>query len=54
MEEQIAAKRKEFYDQGQPVDYQRWFQRNFPPLYAEVEGAYTEWLVFGQKVRKWD
>ena len=31
------------------IDYERWFQRNFPSLKSQVEGAYTEWLIFGQK-----
>ena len=31
------------------IEYERWFQRNFPSLKSHVEGAYTEWLIFGQK-----
>ena len=31
------------------IEYERWFQRNFPSLKSQVEGAYTEWLIFGQK-----
>ena len=31
------------------IEYERWFQRNFPTLKSHVEGAYTEWLIFGQK-----
>ena len=31
------------------IEFERWFQRNFPSLKSGVEGAYTEWLIFGQK-----
>ena len=31
------------------IEYGRWFQRNYPTLKSHVEGAYTEWLIFGQK-----
>lgn len=31
------------------IEYEHWFQRNYPSLQSEVEGAYTEWLIFGQK-----
>ena len=31
------------------IEYEHWFQRNYPSLNSEVEGAYTEWLIFGQK-----
>ena len=31
------------------IEYERWFQRNYPTLKSQVEGAYTEWLIFGQK-----
>ena len=31
------------------IEFERWFQRNFPSLKSHVEGAYTEWLIFGQK-----
>ena len=31
------------------IEFERWFQRNYPILNAGVEGAYTEWLIFGQK-----
>ena len=31
------------------IEFERWFQRNFPTLKSHVEGAYTEWLIFGQK-----
>ena len=32
------------------LEYQLWFQRNYKLLNAKVENAYSEWLVFGQKV----
>jgi hypothetical protein len=31
------------------IEFEHWFQRNFPTLKSQVEGAYTEWLIFGQK-----
>ena len=31
------------------IEFERWFQRNYPTLKSQVEGAYTEWLIFGQK-----
>ena len=31
------------------LEYELWFQRNFQPLNAKVENAYSKWLVFGQK-----
>ena len=31
------------------IEFERWFQRNYPTLKSHVEGAYTEWLIFGQK-----
>ena len=31
------------------IEFERWFQRNYPTLKSKVEGAYTEWLIFGQK-----
>ena len=31
------------------IDYQYWFTRNYPSIQAEVDGAYIEWLVFGEK-----
>ena len=45
MEDLIAEKRKTLGS----LDYQHWFQRNYPSLHSEVEGVYTEWIVFGQK-----
>lgn len=32
-----------------PVEYQRWLQIHFPALQADLEDAYTEWLVYGKK-----
>ena len=31
------------------VEYELWFQRNYPSMNMEVEGIYTKWLAFGQK-----
>ena len=31
------------------LNYELWFQRNYPSLSMRVEGAYTQWLVFGEK-----
>lgn len=31
------------------VEYQLWFQRNYPSLNSLVEGAYIKWLTFGEK-----
>lgn len=45
MEDTIDRKRKEL----PAIEYERWFQRNYPSLNSDVEGAYTEWLIFGQK-----
>ena len=45
MEETIAEKRKNL----PAIEYEYWFQRNYPSLNSKVEGAYTEWLIFGQK-----
>ena len=33
----------------QALEYELWFQRNYPSLQAKVESAYTQWLIFGQK-----
>ena len=33
------------------LDYELWFQRNYPSLNLKVEGAYTQWLAFGDKER---
>ena len=45
MEDLIASKRNELTQ----IEYELWFQRNYPTLNSQVEGAYTEWLIFGQK-----
>lgn len=31
------------------IEYELWFQRNYPSLQSLVENAYTRWVVFGQK-----
>ncbi len=49
MENTIELKRKEL--ENYPVDFQIWFQNNYPSMQAKVENAYTEWIVFGQKDR---
>ena len=45
MEEKIAEVR----NSTPGIEFERWFQRNYPTLKSGVEGAYTEWLIFGQK-----
>ena len=45
MEDQIELKRRNL----QYLDYELWFQRNYPSLLAKVESAYIRWLIFGQK-----
>ena len=45
MENIISNKRFEL----SAIEYELWFQRNYPSLNSQVEGAYTEWLIFGQK-----
>ena len=45
MEDTIAKMRDDFSG----IEFERWFQRNYPTLKSQVEGAYTEWLIFGQK-----
>ena len=45
MEDEIDKMRKEL----PAIEFERWFQRNYPTLKSHVEGAYTEWLIFGQK-----
>ena len=45
MEEKInEARRTRGY-----IDYEPWFQRNYPSLNSKVESAYMKWLSFGQK-----
>ncbi len=31
------------------ADYQRWFERDYPILEAQVETAYRKWLLYGHK-----
>ena len=45
MENTIAERRSSLT----AIEYEHWFQRNYPSLNSQVEGAYTEWLIFGQK-----
>ena len=45
MEDKIASKREAL----PAIEFEHWFQRNYPSLNSAVEGAYTEWLIFGQK-----
>ena len=45
MEDKIAMKRRSL----QYIEYELWFQRNYPPLQSKVESAYVRWLIFGQK-----
>ena len=45
MEDKIEMKRMSL----QYLDYELWFQRNYPPLLSKVESAYIRWLIFGQK-----
>lgn len=45
MENTISEKRRTL----PAIEYEHWFQRNYPSLNSLVEGAYTEWLIFGQK-----
>ncbi len=45
MEESIADARR---TRG-AVEYELWFQRNYPSLNSRVEGAYTKFLTFGDK-----
>ena len=45
MEEQISKARKT----SSYLEYELWFQRNYPSLNSRVNGAYTKWLIFGKK-----
>ncbi len=45
MEDSIAERRGSLPG----IEFEHWFQRNYPSLNSRVEGAYTEWLIFGQK-----
>ncbi len=45
MEEIIRDKQSKL----KAVEYQTWFQRDYDILNAKVEGAYTQWLLYGRK-----
>ena len=45
MEERISEVRR---TRGS-VEYELWFQRNYPSLNSKIESAYTKWLAFGEK-----
>ena len=45
MEDKIEEKRKT----SAYINYELWFQRNYPSLLSKVESAYVRWLIFGQK-----
>lgn len=45
MEEKISDARR----MRGAVEYELWFQRNYPSLNSKVEGAYMKWLAFGEK-----
>ena len=45
MEEKISDARR---TRG-AVEYELWFQRNYPSLNSRVEGAYMKWITFGEK-----
>lgn len=45
MEDLIDKKRRSLGS----LDYELWFQRQYPSLQSKVESAYTKWLIFGQK-----
>lgn len=45
MEEKIEEARRT----KSAIEYELWFQRNYPSLNSRVEGAYTKWLAFGNK-----
>lgn len=47
MEDEI--KKNKDKNENNPIEYQTWFQTHYPSLNSEVENAYTEWLVFGEK-----
>ena len=45
MEEKISeARRTRGY-----IDYELWFQRNYPSLNSKVESSYNKWITFGEK-----
>jgi len=45
MEDEIEIKRQTL----RALDYELWFQRHYPSLQSQVESAYTQWLIFGEK-----
>ena len=45
LEETIEDKRQHLG----AIDYQLWFQRNYPALQSKVESTYTKWVIFGEK-----
>ena len=45
MEKEIKTQQSEL----SAVEYQDWFKTNFHILNAQVEGAYTQWLLHGRK-----
>ena len=45
MEDMINEKRNSM----PAIEYELWFQRQYPSLQSLVESAYTSWLVFGEK-----
>lgn len=47
MNNQVEDKRKNFGS----LDFELWFQRNYPSLEANAQSAYTRWMVFGMKER---
>ena len=32
-----------------PVEYHKWFQIHYPAMQADLEDAYTEWSIYGEK-----
>ena len=47
MNNQVEDKRQNFGS----LDFELWFQRNYPSLEANAQSAYTRWMVFGMKER---
>ena len=45
MDVQIEQKRKNL----RSLDYELWFQSQYPLLLSKVESAFTRWVVFGEK-----
>ncbi len=48
---EMEKKIEEARNSRSSLDFELWFQRNYPSLSMRVEGAYTQWLVFGEKER---